>query len=131
MGDEVDFLSVDTNKIFLQDDSIILIVHSQTCPKYRKQAVYNIFGISQGKHEGWRWLFACWMFLPNDTSILGVCSQACPNYLKQQVWYLPATLRKKWVTQLIFYMQISMKTCYNLTLRFFDGYDQAFPKFSK
>ena len=23
MGDEVDFLSVDTNKIFLQDDSII------------------------------------------------------------------------------------------------------------
>ena len=73
----------------------------------------------------------CWMFLPNDTNILGVCSQACPNYLKQQVWYLPATLRKKWVTQLIFYMQISMKTCYNLTLRFFDGYDQAFPKFSK
>ena len=48
MGDEVDFLSVDTNKIFLQDDSIILVVHSQTCPKYRKQPVYNIFG----KHEG-------------------------------------------------------------------------------
>ena len=28
-------------------------------------------------------------------------------------------------------MQISMKACYKLILRFFDGYGQAFPKFSK
>ena len=33
--------------------------------------------------------------------------------------------------QLIFYMQISMKACYKLILRFFDGYGQAFPKFPK
>ena len=40
-------------------------------------------------------------------------------------------LRKKWVIQLIFYMQISMKACYKLILRFFYGYGQAFPKFVK
>ena len=35
------------------------------------------------------------------------------------------------VIQLIFYMQMSTKTCYKLTLRFFNGYGQAFPKFPK
>ena len=40
-------------------------------------------------------------------------------------------LKKKWVMQLIFYMQISMKTCYKLILRFFYGYGQAFSKFPK
>ena len=40
-------------------------------------------------------------------------------------------LRKKWVMQLIFYIQISMKACYKLILRFFDGYGRAFPKFPK
>ena len=45
--------------------------------------------------------------------------------------FLYNMLRKKWVMQLIFYMQISMKACYKLILRFFDGYGQAFPKFPK
>ena len=30
-----------------------------------------------------------------------------------------------------FYMQISMKACYKLMLRFFHEYGQAFPKFTK
>ena len=50
--DEVDFLSADKHKSFLQDNSITLDVHSQTSPKYQKQPVYNISAISQGKHEG-------------------------------------------------------------------------------
>ena len=33
--------------------------------------------------------------------------------------FLYNMLKKKWVMQLIFYMQISMKTCYKLILRFF------------
>ena len=33
--------------------------------------------------------------------------------------------------QLIFYKQLSMKACYKLILRFFNGYGQAFPKFQK
>ena len=33
--------------------------------------------------------------------------------------------------QLVFYLLISMKSCYNLKLRFFDGYGQTFPKFPK
>ena len=45
--------------------------------------------------------------------------------------FLYNILRKKWVMQLIFYMQISMTACYKLILRFFDGYGQAFPKFPK
>ena len=45
--------------------------------------------------------------------------------------FLYNMLRKKWVMQLIFYMQISMKVRYKLILRFFDGYGQAFPKFPK
>ena len=52
MGDEVEFLPADNHKIFLQDRSSTLRVISQTGPKYQKQSVYNIFTISQGKHEG-------------------------------------------------------------------------------
>ena len=51
------------NKSFLQDGSITLGVISQTGPKYQKQSVYNIFAISQGKHEGWSWFFASWQML--------------------------------------------------------------------
>ena len=57
MGDEVEFLPADKHKSFLQDGSITLGVISQTGPKYQKQSVYNIFAISQGKHEGWSWFF--------------------------------------------------------------------------
>ena len=48
VNDKVDFLPADKHKSFLQD-SITLGVRSQTCPKYRKQQVYNIFAICQGK----------------------------------------------------------------------------------
>ena len=51
MGGEVDFLPVDKDNHFLQVDSITLGVHTQTCTKYLKQQFYNIFAISQGKHE--------------------------------------------------------------------------------
>ena len=60
MGDKVDFLHGDKHKRFIQNDSIILGVRSQTGLKYQKQPVHNIFAISQGKHEGWSWFFACW-----------------------------------------------------------------------
>ena len=46
MGDEVDFLPADKHKSFLQDDSITYGVCSQTCSKYPKQQVYNIFAIN-------------------------------------------------------------------------------------
>ena len=85
MGDEVEFLPADKHKSFVQDGSVTLGVSSQTGPKYQKQPVYNIFAISQGKHEGWSWFFAYWQMLKVfqiDTIILGVCGQACPNYLK-------------------------------------------------
>ena len=52
MGDEVEFLSADKYKSFLQDDSITLGVRSQTGRKYQMQLIYNIFATSQGKHEG-------------------------------------------------------------------------------
>ena len=51
MRDAVDLLSADKNKSFLQDDSITLGVHSQACPEYPKQQIYNVFAISHGKHE--------------------------------------------------------------------------------
>ena len=49
--------------------------------------------------------------LPKITSLLFLCNM----------------LRKKRVMLLIFYMQISMKACYILILRFFDEDNQAFP----
>ena len=52
MGVKFEFLPADKHKSFLQDGSIISGVISQTGPKYQKQAVYNIFAISEGKHEG-------------------------------------------------------------------------------
>ena len=51
-GGEVEFMSADKHKNFLQVDRISLGVHSQACTKYRKQQVYNIFAISQRKHGG-------------------------------------------------------------------------------
>ena len=76
MGDEVEFLPADKHKSFVQDGSVTLGVSSQTGPKYQKQPVYNIFAISQGKHEGWSWFLAadkCWGFFRISTIILGVC----------------------------------------------------------
>ena len=96
-GMKLIFLPADKPKSFLQDDSIILGLRSQTGPKYQKQPVNKIFAISQGKHEGWSWLFAyswrqkCWSYFQIDTIIFGVCDQACPNYLKQQVSYFSTT----------------------------------------
>ena len=52
LGDEVDFLPADKHKRFLQDGSVTSGEISQTDPKYQKQLVYNIYAISQGKHEG-------------------------------------------------------------------------------
>ena len=51
MGDEADFSPGNIYKRFLQDDNITLGVCSQTDPKHQKEPVYNIFAISQGKHE--------------------------------------------------------------------------------
>ena len=52
MGDEVDFWPADKDETFLQIDSITLGVCSQTCPKYPKQQVCNMFPKSQEKREG-------------------------------------------------------------------------------
>ena len=109
MGDEVEFLPADKHKIFYKVVFFLGVI-SQTGPKYQKQSVDNIFAISQRKHEAWSM-----SKLPKITSLL----------------FLYNMLRKEWVMQLIFYMQISMKACYKLILRFFDGYGQAFPKFPK
>ena len=51
MKDEVDSLLVDKHKCFLQVDNIILGVSSQSCPKYPKQQICNIFSKFQGKVE--------------------------------------------------------------------------------
>ena len=135
MGDEVEFLPADKHKSFLQDGSITLGVISQTGPKYQKQSVYNIFAISQGKHEGWSWFFACWQMLKVFSNWYYHFRCVWPGMSKlpkiTSLLFLYNMLRKKWVMQLIFYMQISMKACYKLILRFFDGYGQAFPKFPK
>ena len=130
---KVEFLSADKHKSILQEGGITLGEISPTDPKYQKQSVYNIFAISQWKHEGRSWFFACWQ-------MLNIFSNWCYHF--SCVWLgtskLPKItsllllynmLRMKLVMQLIFYMQISMKTCAKLVLRFFDGYGQAFPKF--
>ena len=133
--DKVEFFPAYKHKSFLQDDSITLGLISQTDSKYQKQSVYNIFAISQVKHEGWSWFFACWQMLKVFSNWyyhfrcvwLGI-----PKLPKTtSLLFLYNMFRKKWVMQLIFYMQISMKACYRLILSFFDGYGQAFPKFPR
>ena len=77
---------------FLQVDSITLGVRSYACPKYPKQQVYNIF------------------------------INVCPNMFKlpklTSLLFLYNMLRKNGVIKLIFCMQISIKTCYELKLWF-------------
>ena len=58
MGGEVDFLPGHQHESFVQSDSVTLGLHSQACPKYLKQQVYNMFVIFQGKREGWTRSFA-------------------------------------------------------------------------
>ena len=133
--EEVDFLPADKHKSFLQDGSITLGVTSLTGPKYQKHSVYNIFAISQGKHEWWSWFFGCWQMLKVFSNWHYRFRFVWPGMLKlpkiTSLLFLHNILRKKWVIQLIFYMQISTKTCYKLILRFFHGHSQAFPKFPK
>ena len=135
MGDEVEFSPADKHKSFLQDGSITLRVISQTSPKYQKQSVYNIFAISQWKHESEVDFLAagkCWRFFQNSYYRFRIVWPGMPKLRKiTSLLFLNNMVRKKWVIQLIFYMQIRTKTCYKLILRFFDGYGQAFPKFPK
>ena len=136
MGNEVEFLPADKHKSFLQDGSITLGVISQTCPKYQKQSVYIIFATSHGKHEWWKWFFACWQVLNVFSNWYYHFRCVWPGMSKlpkiKSLLFLYNMWRKKWVMQLIFYRQIRMKACYNkLILRFFDGYGQTFPKFPK
>ena len=49
---KLNLLAADKRKSLPQIENKIFGVHSQTCPKYPKQQVYNIFAISQGKHKG-------------------------------------------------------------------------------
>ena len=135
MGDEVEVLLADKNKSFLQDGGITLGAISQKNPKYQKQSAYNIFAISQGKYEGWSWFFTCWQMLKifSNRYYLFRCVWLGMSRLPKitTLLFLYNMLRKKWVMQLIFYMQISMKACCKLILIYFDGHAQAFPKFPK
>ena len=135
MGDEVEFLPADKHKSFWQDSSITLRVISQTGPKYQKQSVYNIFTISQGKHEGWSWFFACWQMLKVFSNWYFHFRCVWPGMsklpTKTSLLFLCNMLRKKWVMQLIFCMLIRMKVCCKLILRFVDGDGHAFSKFPK
>ena len=80
-------------------------------------------------------VFACWQMLKVFSNWYYHFRCVWPGMSKlpkiTSLLFLYNMLRKKWVMQLIFYMQISMKACYKLILRFFDGYGQAFPKSPK
>ena len=128
---KLSFFSADKQKSFLQDGSITLGVISEIGPKYQKQPVYNIFAISQGKHEGWSWFFACWQMLKVFSNWYYHFRCVWPGMSKlskiTSLLFLHNMFRKKWVMQLIFYMQISMKAHHKLILRFFDGYGEVLP----
>ena len=123
-------------QIIMKVDSITLGVHSQACPKYPKQQVYNFFAISQGKYEGkgesvlifackytskvssnWCYHFRClWPGMPKlfkITNLLFLCS----------------IFRKK-CGEVDFCMQISKKVCHKLILWFWYGWS-SIPKVPK
>ena len=126
MGDEIEFLPAHKHKSFLQDGSITLGVISQTGPKYQKQSVYNIF--ANISRKTWRMMlkvFSNWYY---HFRCVWPGMSKLPKIASLLFLYM---LRKKWVMQFIFYMQISTKACYKLILRIFDRYGQASPKFPK
>ena len=108
---------------------------SQTGPKYQKQSIYNIFAIFQQKmRDEVDFLPAdkCWRFFLNWYYHSRCVWPGMSNLPKiTSLLFLYNMLRKTLVMQLIFCIQISMKLCYRLILRFFDGYGQTFPKFPK
>ena len=120
---------------FLHDGSITLGVISRTGPMCQKtKSLQYICNISRAS---WlmKLIFCCWQMLKvfSNWYYHFRCVWSGMSKLPKitSLLFLYNMLRKKWVMQLIFYMQISMKACYKLILRFFDGYGQAFPKFPK
>ena len=86
-------------------------------PKYSKQ-VHNIFIISQGKCEGWTWSFSYRLAPKVSSNCYYHFRCVCPSMLKlpkiTNLIFLCNILRKNWVVNLIFCMQVSMKACYTL-----------------
>ena len=85
MGDEVDFLSADKHKNFLQVGNITFSVHIQECPKYPKPQVYNILSyLNENMKYEVDFLPADkrHRFLQSGTIILAVSGPAYQNYQK-------------------------------------------------
>ena len=135
MGDEVEFLPADKLKSFLQDGFIPSGVSSQTVQSTKNSHFTISLRYLKENMKDKTDFFACWQMLKVFSNWYYHFRCVWPGMSKlpkiTSLLFLYNMLRKKWVMQLIFYMQISMKACYKLILRFFDGYGQAFPKFPK
>ena len=119
MGDEVDILPADKHKVFLQFESITLVVSS------RKYQVCNMLVKSQGKREG-----QCCFFWPqmnikaffNSYYYFRRVSPGMPKLPKiTRFLFLRKIFRKKCAMKLIFCIQIRMKICYTLIPWFLMG----------
>ena len=123
MGDKVDFLPADKHKSFLQDDSIPYGVRSQTCSKYPKQGVCNIFAVNMSR-KTWNMKLSFCLLINAEGFFkvilpFQVCMARHAHITQNSMFaFLCKILRKKWVMQLTFCMQISMKACFKLLLRF-------------
>ena len=78
------YLQINTN-FFYKLIVSLWVCMAQARPKYPKQQICSLFGISQGKRKGWSWFFPadnCQTLLQSDTLIFVACEQTCPNYQK-------------------------------------------------
>ena len=123
--DEVGFLPADKHWSFLQVYTLFLGLHSQACPKYPKLQVCNIIAISQGKSEDEVDFYSAdkiKVFFQIDDIILGVCVASHAQITQNcNFAFFCNIFRKKWLMNLIFCIQISIKTSYKLILWFLMG----------
>ena len=111
-------MPADKHKTFLQIDSISFGVHSQACPKYPKQQVYNIFAISQGKQKD-EVDFRLLIIVKGFKVILSfkMCVARRAQIAQNKKFAISQQYIKKEVNdEVIFCLQKNMKTYYKLIL---------------
>ena len=84
MGDEIDFLLVDTNVLYKLMVSLWLCLARQAQSTQNNKFAISLQYLMENVWDKVYFLFAdkYQRFLQIETIILGVCGQACPNYPK-------------------------------------------------
>ena len=121
--DKVYFMKLDQQKTFLQIDAFNFGVYDQSCLKYSKCQICNIFGVTEKKNPTWGYFF-------NGVSRKVFCKLILPfvinlakrfQMIQKILHYFCNVSRKKLGMKITFCMQVNAKVFHKLILSFLTG----------